>query len=69
MSQDVYLNLKSLSAYIGIPEATIYYYASKRKIPFYKPSKSLIFKKSEIDEWVESSRVSTVDEIQKGLKS
>lgn len=34
-------------------EQTVYGWTSARKIPFHKTGKSILFKKSEIDEWLE----------------
>ena len=36
-------------------EQTVYGWTSARKIPFHKTGKSIVFKKSEIDEWLEGS--------------
>jgi excisionase family DNA binding protein len=44
--------------------ATIYGLVHNRKIPFHKTSKSLIFRKSEIDDWLRLGRIKTIDEIQ-----
>lgn len=43
--------------------ATIYEKVQKRKIPFRRSGKKLIFLKSEIDEWLRSGRQKTYSEI------
>jgi hypothetical protein len=36
----------------------------KREIPFYKSTKKLLFKKNELVEWVENSKVLTLKELE-----
>jgi len=64
-----FLNINELSEYIGMPVNTIYYKTSKREIPFYKPSRKLLFKKDEIDNWVSLFRISTQSEINDSVNS
>ena len=42
---------------------TVYIWVSRRRIPFYKHSKHLYFRLSEIDAWIQSKRRMTFDEI------
>lgn len=42
---------------------TVYIWVSKRIIPFYKHSKHLYFRLSEIDAWIQSKRRMTFDEL------
>ncbi|MGB1032733.1 MAG: helix-turn-helix domain-containing protein [Flavobacteriales bacterium] len=58
-----FLNISEVSKIIGLEESTIYGLTSKRKIPHYKPGKKLMFKRSEILSWIESSRQATSEEI------
>ena len=54
------LNLMSIpqvAKYLGMTERTIYMWAQDEKIPAYKLGGMWKFKKSSIDEWVESCRV------------
>lgn len=47
-----HLNIKQLSRYLNYSEATIYKMVGHAEIPCYKISGKLIFKKSEIDDWL-----------------
>lgn len=42
---------------------TVYIWVSRRRIPFYKHSKHLYFRLSEIDAWIQSKRRMTFDEL------
>jgi excisionase family DNA binding protein len=46
---------EQVAVYLGLSIHTVYQYVSKRNIPFHKipNSTKLLFKKSEIDEWIE----------------
>lgn len=59
------LNVEDVAAYTGHQTSYIYKLVSERKIPHYKREggKFVYFKKSDIDEWMLSHRVATVDEI------
>lgn len=46
----------------GFALATINTYISQRKIPFYKKGSKVLFKKSEVLEWLLSNRIQTTDE-------
>lgn len=63
--EKVYFTLKEAAAYIGLPVSSLYKMTSKKSIPFYTPTgKKIYFKKSELDDWMNSSRVATNDEIE-----
>lgn len=59
------MDLTELSNYLPTrpPLSTLYIWSCKGLIPHSKLGRRLVFKKSEIDEWLESKRVKTVDEI------
>ena len=59
------LNVEDVAAYTGHQTSYIYKLVSERKIPHYKREggKFVYFKKTDIDEWMLSHRVATVDEI------
>lgn len=52
-----WLNMAELIDYLPNhpAEQTVYGWTSARKIPFHKQGKSIMFKKSEIDAWLEGS--------------
>ena len=58
------MNLGQLAKYIDLSKSAIYKHTSTRNIPFYKSSKRIYFKKSEIDAWLTKNRISTIDEIE-----
>lgn len=63
--EKVYFTLKEAAAYIGLPVSSLYKMTSKKSIPFYTPTgKKIYFKKSELDDWMNSSRVAANDEIE-----
>jgi hypothetical protein len=62
---DKWLNLDELISYLPDKpaKATIYGKVHSKMIPYCKQGKSLIFRKSEIDEWLNRGRIKTVAEI------
>ncbi|MBL4755957.1 MAG: helix-turn-helix domain-containing protein [Flavobacteriales bacterium] len=50
--QNEYLNIKQASEFTHIAVATLYDYTHKRKIPFSKVGKRLLFSKQELVEWI-----------------
>ena len=48
--------------YLGYKISSIYSLVQERRIPHYKPGGRLLFKRSELKNWVELSRVETVSE-------
>jgi excisionase family DNA binding protein len=54
---DTIFNLKELSEYIKLPETWIYRKTSERTIPFIKAGRYVLFKKYEIDKWLEEKSV------------
>lgn len=61
---DKWFNLDELCEYLPDKpaKATIYGKVHLRLIPFTKQGKSLIFRKSEIDEWLNRGRIKTIAE-------
>lgn len=59
-----WMNVKDLCSYLPDHPCrnTVYIWVSKRRIPFYKHSKHLYFRLSEIDAWIQSKRRMTFDE-------
>lgn len=50
--------------YIGISKSYLYKLTMRQQIPFFKPmGKMCYFNRLEIEEWLQSNRVSTTDEI------
>jgi len=64
-----WLSIEELLEYLpqGWPKQTIYEYARARKIPHIKKGKRLIFDRIEIDEWLDSSKVKTSNQLKDEL--
>jgi excisionase family DNA binding protein len=62
--QDAWFNIDELCEYLPAKpaKATIYGKVHQRLIPFHKQGKSLIFRKSDIDEWLTRGRIKTIAE-------
>ena len=56
--KDRFLNLNMLIKYLpeNPAKATVYGWIARRQIPYRKEGKRLLFKKSEIDYWMENGR-------------
>lgn len=65
--KDDLLNVKEAAAFLKITEASLYTKVSRKEIPFSKPGKRLYFSKSELQDWISSSRHKTTDEIRSKL--
>ncbi len=48
--------------YIGIAESTMYKLTCTRQIPHFKRGKFIYFERKELDKWMSSHRVASVDE-------
>lgn len=64
---DEFLNVQQVAGLIEESVASIYTRTSSRTIPFYKKGKRLLFKRSEILQWIESGKKKTIEEIQSGI--
>ncbi len=62
--ENEHLTIKEASTFTNIAVATLYDYTHKRKIPFNKVGKKLIFSKKELTAWIQSHRKKTMDEIE-----
>lgn len=59
----VFLNIDEVSEFIKMKKSSIYQLVYLRKIPFYKRGKLLLFKKSELVNWIESKRFETLEQL------
>ena len=57
------LNLNQAAEYVSLSKSAIYKKTSERNIPHFKKGKKLYFKKSELDHWLTSMKISTKHEI------
>lgn len=52
------------SKYMGISKSYLYKLTMRRQIPFYRPTgKIIFFNRQELEEWLQSNRISTSTEI------
>jgi len=66
---DDLLNVSEAAIFLKISEASLYSRVSRKEIPFSKPGKRLYFNRSELQEWVNSSKYKTAKEIRTQLNS
>jgi len=60
-----FFTVPEAAQYLGRTNSYVYQKVSRREIPFYKPShKCLLFKRTELDGWLELSRVSSDAELE-----
>jgi excisionase family DNA binding protein len=63
---DGWMNLEELKEYLPDhpANATVYGWVHQRKIPHHKGGKKLRFRKSEIDGWLASGKLQSIDEME-----
>ena len=61
----VFLNIDEASEFIKMKVSSIYQLKYQGKIPYYKRGKLLLFKKSELVNWIESRRMETLEKLAK----
>jgi excisionase family DNA binding protein len=70
--EKVYLNIEELSQYLGIKKSNLYGKVERKEIPFYRWGRLIMFKKEEIDAFMDKCRVQCFDikkEAEKVMKS
>lgn len=55
--------------YLKIPEATIYQLTSKRRIPFSKVGRRLVFRQEDLERWLQDNHKMTRKEIEDSIKN
>lgn len=64
MGNNTFLTAREAANYLGFALSYLYKLTSTHKVPFYIPTgKHILFKRSELEEWVNNSRVATNDEL------
>jgi predicted DNA-binding transcriptional regulator AlpA len=61
--EEDFMNIDQVSSFVGLAKPSVYGLVHKQKIPYFKASSRLYFKKSEIVNWITSSRVKTKQEL------
>jgi excisionase family DNA binding protein len=64
-----FMSIDEASQFLKLKKATIYQMVFKREIPFYKSTKKLLFKKSDLIDWVEKDRIYTLKELEAQLQT
>lgn len=65
-----FLTLEAAAEYLSLSKSAIYKLTSKKEIPFYNPGgKKLFFKRTELNEWINSSKVKSAFEVEQELDS
>lgn len=60
-----FLTAPQAADYIGVSNNYLYKLTAGHKVPFYNPTgRKLLFKRTELDAWVEAARVPTNEELQ-----
>ena len=63
-NNDDFITIEGASEFTSIAVATLYDYTHKKKIPFNKVGKKLIFSKKQLSEWIIAHRKKTKQEIE-----
>ena len=56
-----FLTIDEVSEYLGIKKSSLYSKVERQEIPYYKVGRLVRFKKSDVDLWMEESKVETLD--------
>lgn len=68
IQQKEFLTLDEATSYLSQSKSSLYKLTSKKEIPYYVPGGKLIyFRRIELDDWIISSRVSTVNDIESSI--
>lgn len=59
-----FLNAEEAAEFLQLSIHTLYGKTSKREIPHTKRGKKLLFKRSELEQWIDQGRISTQEELQ-----
>lgn len=59
------LTVEEVADYLNYAKASIYGLVHKKDLPYIKTGKKILFKKKDIDSWIEDRKVKTKSEIKK----
>ena len=57
-------NMSQAADYLGLAKSTVYKMTSSRLIPHSKVSRKIIFKRNELEEWINKHKIKTKEEIE-----
>lgn len=63
------LNVNEAAELTGLARQTLYGMTSQRTIPFFKRGKRILFKRSELEQWLLENRKQTISEIKLSFKN
>ena len=63
MMEDAYLTIKELAKYLKVKQSTVYNWVNKDRVPASKVVGQWRFRRSAIDEWINSSNNSNTNRI------
>ena len=63
--QKPYLSLEDAAIYLSYKKSTLHQFTSLKLIPHYKVRRRILFKITELDEWIEKHRVKSAAEVEK----
>jgi excisionase family DNA binding protein len=66
-NQTEFLDITEASDFLKLKKSTLYQLVFKRGIPFYKSTKKLLFKKTDLVDWVDKDRVFTIRELERQM--
>lgn len=66
-TQGEVLSIEEAALFTRLAKQTLYSLSSQRKIPFYKRGKRVLFKRSELEQWLLENRRKPVSEIQQEI--
>ena len=59
--EDRWLSVDEIAGYVGVKRDTVYKWISERQMPGHKIGRLWKFNKTEVDDWVKSSRIREKD--------
>lgn len=59
------LNADQAATYLHIAKQTLYTLTSKRKVPFYKNGKKILFRRGDLDEWLNRGKQNEISHFSK----
>ena len=68
-SQLEFIDIDEASKHLRLKKSYMYGLIHRNQIPFYKPNgKKVYFKKCELNDWIEKSKVRALDEVEKSIQ-
>ena len=63
------LNAEQAAEFLHIAKQTLYSLTSRRKIPFYKNGKKILFRRGDLEEWLNSGKYEQISKIEKDARN